>query len=154
MAHYYRPHALETAIPLLEKIAAQDPQFAPAFADLGRANFLQFEQQRDTKYLEPAREASLRALALAPDLASAHVTLGFLYAFTDQQDLAGHELESALRLDKFNAAAYGALAELQTRQGRTELVEATLQKAVSLAPDDWRVNMQLGAHYLAGGKWA
>ncbi len=82
------------------------------------------------------------------------MTLGFLYAFTDQNDLASHELETALRLDKFNAAAYGALAELQTRQGRTELVEATLQKAVSLAPDDWLLNMQLGAHYLDGGKWA
>jgi eukaryotic-like serine/threonine-protein kinase len=154
LAHNYRPQALETAIPLLEKIVAQDAQFAPAFADLGRANFLQFAQQRETKYIEPARESSLRALALAPDLASAHVTLGFLYAFTDQNDLASHEIESALRLDRFNAAAYGALAELQTRQGRTELVEATLQKAVSLAPDDWLLNMQLGAHYLDKGKWA
>jgi tetratricopeptide (TPR) repeat protein len=154
LAHYYRPQALETAIPLLQTIVAQDAQFAPAFADLGRANFLQFSQQRDTKYIEPAREASLRALALAPDLASAHVTLGFLYAFTDQNDLASHELESALRLDTFNAAAYGALAELQTRQGRTGLVEPTLQKGLSLAPDDWLLNMQLGAHYLDSGKWA
>jgi eukaryotic-like serine/threonine-protein kinase len=154
LAHYYRPQALETAIPLLEKIVAQDAHFAPAFADLGRANFLQFAQQRETRYIEPARESSLRALALAPDLASAHVTLGFLYAFTDQNDLASHEIESALRLDKFNAAAYGALAELQTRQGRTDLVEATLQKAVSLAPDDWLLTMQLGAHYLDNGKWA
>ena len=129
LAHYYRPQALETAIPLLETIVAADAQFAPAFADLGRANFLQFAQERDTKYLEPARDASLRALAIAPDLASAHVTLGFLYAFTEQNDLAAHELETALRLDKFNAAAYGALAELQTRQGRTELAEATLKKA-------------------------
>src|SRR4029078_4013594 len=40
------------------------------------------------------------------------------------------------------------------RQGRTELVEATLQKAVSLAPDDWYLNMQLGVHYLDGGKGA
>jgi tetratricopeptide (TPR) repeat protein len=154
LAHYYRPQALETAIPLLERIVAQDPQFAPAFADLGRANFLQFAQQRETKYIEPARESSLRALALTPNLASAHVTLGFLYAFTDQNDLAGHELETALRLDKFNAAAYGALAELQTRQGRTDLVEATLHKAVSLAPDDWMLNMQLGTYYLDNGKWA
>ncbi len=153
LAHYYRPQALETAIPLLQGIVGEDPQFAPAFADLGRANFLQFAQQRDTKYLEPARDASLRALAIAPGLASAHVTLGFLYAFTDQNDLANHELDTALRLDKLNAAAYGALAELQTREGRTDLVEATLQKAVSLAPDDWLLNMQLGAHYLDGGKW-
>ena len=111
LAHYYRPRALETAIPLLEKIVARDPRFAPAFADLGRANLLQFTQQRDTKYIEPAREAALRALALAPGLASAHVTLGSLYARTAQNDLASHELEEALRLDKFNAEAYGALAE-------------------------------------------
>lgn len=153
LAHYYRPQALETAIPLLEKIVAQDAQFAPAFADLGRANLLQFAQQRETKYIAPARESSLRALELAPDLASAHVTLGFLYAFTGQNDLASHEIDSALRLDTLNAAAYGALAELQTRQGRTELVEATLQKAVSLAPGDWLLNMQLGTHYLDSGKW-
>jgi eukaryotic-like serine/threonine-protein kinase len=154
LAHYYRPQALETAIPLLEKVVVQDPQFAPAFADLGRANFLQFAQQRDTKYLEPARDASLRAIAIAPDLASAHVTLGFLYAYTDQNDLAGHELETALRLDKFDAAAYGAMAELQTRQGRTELAEATLQNGLSLAPSDWMLTMQLGAHYLDRSQWA
>jgi eukaryotic-like serine/threonine-protein kinase len=154
LAHYYRPGAVETSIPLLEKLVARDGRFAPALADLGRANFLQFSQQRDTKYLAPAREASLRALAIAPDLVSAHVTLGFLYAFTDQNDLAAHEIDTALKLDKLNASAYGALAELQIRQGRTDLVEATLQKAVSLAPDDWLLNMQLGAHYLDSGKWA
>lgn len=155
IAHYYRPQALETAIPLLERIVAADPKFAPGFADLGRANFLQFSQLRDTHYIEPARAASLRALALAPDLASAHVTLGYLYAFTDQNDLASQEIDAALRTDAFNAAAYGALAELRTRQGRPEAeVEETLQKAVSLAPDDWMPNMQLGTYYLDKGKWA
>ena len=154
LAHYYRPQALETAIPLLEKVVAQDPRFAPALADLARANFLQFGQQRDTKYVEPARDAAQRALALAPDLASAHVTLGSLYAWTAQTDLASHELEEALRLDKFNAAAYGALADLYQRQGRTELVEPTLQKGTSLAPDDWSLMQQLGEYYLDKGQWA
>jgi tetratricopeptide (TPR) repeat protein len=123
-------------------------------ADLARANFLQFGQQRDTKYVEPARDAAQRALALAPDLASAHVTLGSLYAWTAQTDLASHELEEALRLDKFNAAAYGALADLYQRQGRTELVEPTLQKGTSLAPDDWSLMQQLGEYYLDKGQWA
>jgi Tfp pilus assembly protein PilF len=153
LAHHYRPQALETAIPLLEKTVAQDPRFAPAFADLARANFLQFTQQRETRYVEPAREAALRALALAPDLASAHVTLGALYAWTSQNDLASHELEQALRLDKFNAAAYGALADLYERQGRAELVEPTLLKAVSLAPDDWSQIQRLGEYYLDNGRW-
>jgi serine/threonine protein kinase/Tfp pilus assembly protein PilF len=154
LAHYYRPRALETAIPLLEKIVGRDPRFAPAFADLGRANLLQFSQQRDTKYSEPARESALRALALAPDMASAHVTLGALYTRTAQNDLASHELEEALRLDKFNAEAYGALADLYGSQGRTDLVEPTLKKAIGLAPGDWGLVQQLGEHYLEGGNWA
>jgi len=154
LAHYYRPNALETAIAMLETTVARDPRFAPAFADLGRANLLQFISQRDTKYIEPARESSLRAVALAPDLASPHVTLGALYGRTSQNDVASHELDEALRLDKFNAEAYGALADLYDRQGRADLVEPNLQKAVSLAPDDWSMVQQLGEYYLVQGKWA
>ena len=154
LAHYYRPKALETAVPLLEQIVARDPQFAPAFADLARANYLQFSQQRDTKFIEPARQSALRAVALAPDSPSAHATLGALYAITDQHDLASHELEEALRLDRFNAVAYGAQAELYKRQGRADSVESMLQKAVSLSPNDWGLAQQLGEYYLDHGKWA
>ena len=82
------------------------------------------------------------------------MTLGALYVWTAQNDLATHELEEALRLDRFNAAAYGALGELYKRQGRAELVEPTLRKAVSLAPDDWSLMQQLGEYYLDKGDWA
>ena len=153
LEHYYRPRAVETAIPMLERVVSRNPQFAPAFADLARANLLQFIQQRETKYIEPARTAALRALSLAPDMASPHVTLGALYARTSQNDLANHELDEALRRDRFNAAAYGALADLYIRQGRTELVEPTLTKAVSLAPDEWSLVQQLGEYYLDNGRW-
>jgi serine/threonine protein kinase/Tfp pilus assembly protein PilF len=152
--HYYRTKALETAIPLLQKTVEQDPRFAPAFADLGRANLLQFIQMDDPKYIDPARQATLQALSLKPDLVSAHVTLGMLYAWTDKHDLASQELDEALRLDKYNAAAYGALAELYYRQGRNNDVETTLQKAISLAPGDWSLLQQLGLYYLDTGKLA
>jgi serine/threonine protein kinase len=154
LAHYYRPRALETAIPLLQKTVEQDPRFAPAFADLGRANVLQFIQQRDTKYMDPARQASLQALSLKPDLASAHVTLGMLYTWTGKNDLAVQELDEALKLDKYNAQAYGAQAELYYRQGRNDEVESTLQKGISLAPEDWALLQQLGLYYLETGKLA
>lgn len=150
--HYYRPQALETAIPLLQRAVKQDPRFAPAFADLGRANVLQFIQLRDSKYVEPAREASLQALNLQPDRASAHVTLGMLYTWTGKNDLASQELDQALRLDKFNAQAYGAKAQLFFSEGRNEEVESTLQKAISLAPEDWGLLQQLGEFYLETGK--
>jgi serine/threonine protein kinase/Tfp pilus assembly protein PilF len=153
LQHYYRPRAVETAMPILESVVAQDPNFAPAFADLARANLLQFIQQRDTKYIEPTRTAASRAVALAPAMASPHVTLGALYARTSQHELATHELNEALKLDRFNAAAYGALAELYLQQGRNDLVEATLKKAVSFAPNDWSLVQQLGEYYLDSGRW-
>lgn len=154
LAHYYRPQALEAAIPLLQKTVERDPRFAPAFADLGRANVLQFIQQRDPKYIDPARQSGLQALSLKPDLASAHVTLGMLYTWTGKNDLAVQELDEALKLDKYNAQAYGAQAELFYRQGRNDEVETTLQKAVNLAPEDWALLQQLGLYYLETGKLA
>jgi len=153
IAHYYRPHALETAILLLQQIIAADERFAPAHADLGRANYLQFVQLREPTFVNPAREESLRALALAPDLASPHVTLGLLYAQNGQNDAAAHEIETALQLDRFNAAAHAALADLYERQGRASLVEPTLKKAVSLAPDDWSLVNKLGEYYLNKSQW-
>lgn len=152
--HYYRPRALETAIPLLEKTVAAKPNFAPAFADLGRANVLQFIQQRDEKYVEPARVASLKALELKPDLASPHVTLGTLYTYTNKYDLATQELDDALRLDQFNAAGYSALGELLNRQGRVKEAEQALEKARTLAPSDWRILSQVGQYYSQTGKLA
>ncbi len=151
---YYRPRAVESAIPLLEKATAKDPSFAPAFADLGRANLLQFTHLRDTKFIEPARQASLHALSLKPGLASAHVTLGILYTMTGKIDLASQELEQAIQLDKFNAEAYAALASLALRQGRTAEGESMLQKAASLAPNDWSILVQLGSFYDENGRYA
>lgn len=154
LEHYYRPHAIETAIPLLEAVVADDPQFAPALADLARANYLQFTQQRDPAFITPAREFAQRAVAAAPGLASPHVTLGLLYTMTAQPDLATHELDEALRLDRFSAAAHLARAELYKRQGRTDAVEPVLRQAVALAPDDWAGVTLLGEHYLDQGRWA
>lgn len=151
--HYYRPRALETAIPLLEKIVAENASFAPAFADLGRANMLQFTQLRDAKYLEPARQASLHALSLQPDLASAHVTLGTLYTWTGKNDLAAQQLDQAVKLDKFNSAAYVARGNLLLRQGRGEEALFNLQKAVDLTPEDWGAAGQLASYYDEVGQY-
>ena len=152
--HYYRPQALETAIPLLEKAVQKDLRFAPAFVDLGRANLLLLEQLRDTKYIEPARQASLHALNLNSGLASAHVTLGVLYTRMAKYDLAAQELDEALKLDKYNAAGIAALGGLFDSQGRNDEAEGSLQKAVTLAPNDWRIISSLAEHYLDAGKFA
>ena len=152
LENYYRPKALETAIPLFQKVVDKDPQYAPAWADLGRANFLQFRQLRDNHFIEPARKASLRALELNRELPSVHVTLGMLYTELGQNDLAVQELSDAVKLDSRSAEAYSALADLYYRQGRLKDVEPNFIKSIELAPDDWRMANQFGVYYLRTGK--
>ena len=152
LENYYKPKALETAIPLFDKVVKEDPQYAPAWADLGRANFLQFRQLRDNHFIEPAREASLKALELNRELPSVHVTLGLLSTELGQNDQAVQELSDALKLDSRNAEAYSALADLYYRQGRMKDVEPNFQKSVELAPDDWRMANIFGLYYVNVGK--
>jgi serine/threonine-protein kinase len=145
--HYYRPQALESAIPELEKIVKLQPGYAAASADLGRANFLQFWQKKDRSFVDPAKKASAAAVALDPNLASPHVTLGMLYTQTGNNDLAAQELDTAMRIDRTNAEVWAARAELYYRQGRTEDVEPSIRRAIALAPSDWRWPKQLADFY-------
>jgi tetratricopeptide (TPR) repeat protein len=152
IAHYYRPGALRAAIPLLEQITQQDPNFAPAFSDLAWANVLELRQQRDNQFVEPARLAALRALEINPELASAHVSLGLLYEEVNRLDLATQELDLALKLDKNNAAAYSARGLLLNRQGRSKDAEEAFQRSVSLAPAEWGSLQELAGFYLSIGE--
>lgn len=135
---YYRPGSLATATPMLESVTRDDPSFAPAWADLGRANYLLFSQNRDTKYVDPARQDSLQAITADPDEVSAHVTLGMLYTLLGNNELALHELDAAEAVDKSDAEVWGARAELYRQQGHNEKVEPALRQAMQLAPSDWR----------------
>jgi eukaryotic-like serine/threonine-protein kinase len=150
---YYVPHAVEDAIQLLNTTVQQDPEFALAYAGLARANFLQYWQMRDTKYVEPARANAEKALLLDAKLASVHVVLGRLYTETGENDLAAQELNAALKLDRRNAEAYYAFAMLYGKQDRPNDVLANFQTAMDLAPDDWRFPDGLADFYLSSGNF-
>jgi serine/threonine-protein kinase len=150
--HYYRPHGVDDAIRLFEATIHQDPGFALAYAGLARANFQQYSQMRDPKYVEPARANADKALSLDAKLASVHVTLGRLYTETGQHDLAAQEIDEALHLDPRDSEAYYALAALYDLQGRTDEVVPNCQKAIDLAPEDWRLYDYLADFYLRSGK--
>lgn len=149
--HYYRPHAVENAIPLLNAARQKDPRFAMAYEELARANFLQFWQLRDGKYLQPARVNAETALQLNPNLASVHVTLGRIYTEMGKDDLATQELEQAQSLNPNDADAYYALAILYDKEQRTGDVVPNYQKAMDLAPGEWSYPNSLADFYLRNG---
>jgi tetratricopeptide (TPR) repeat protein len=151
--HYYKPHNIENAVALFEKVVSADPAFASGYAGLGRAYWWRYRDTHDTGSVEPAKTACARALELDHENVSAHVTLGMIYADAGRTDLAAEELKQAMRLNTRSAEAYSALAELYQKEGRTAEVEPAVQKAIDLAPGAWRYLNQLGLYYLSAGKY-
>lgn len=152
--HYYRPHNIENAVALFRKTVAEDPKLAPAHAGLGRALWRQYLGTHDTAWIEPAKAASLQALALDREIASPHVTLAHIYMQSGRTDLAAEELQNALALNNRSADAYSALAALYQAEGRTADVEPTIQKALDLAPDAWPYLNQMGLYYSHTGRYS
>jgi len=79
--------------------------------------------------------------------------MGMIYTTaTGQNDLAANELQQALHLDSTSAEAHAALAKLYAAQNRSADVIPNYQRAIDLAPDDWRWPNALGTYLLSKGK--
>ena len=89
--HLYR--VTEGGVPAAEALVGLAPGDARAYDLLGWAYLLAGRQAE-------GRQALLRALALEPNLVSAHFHLGSLYLNTGQRDLARQHLQRAADLDQ------------------------------------------------------
>src|SRR5437773_1883368 len=123
---------------LYERAVQLDPNFALALA---RSSLLQswivHTFDRTSERREKARTLAERALRLQPDLAEAHLAVGFSYYYGDNNyDAALREFEIAQRGLPNESEAYLAIGAIQRRQGKWAESTANLEKAVSLNPKD------------------
>jgi tetratricopeptide (TPR) repeat protein len=96
------PEAIRQAIALFQEAIEIDPMHAASYAGLADCYvmlaFLQVIPPRDI--VPKARASAMRAIALAPDLAEPHATLGYLAAmFEFDWTTADRELKEAMRLN-------------------------------------------------------
>jgi serine/threonine protein kinase/Flp pilus assembly protein TadD len=152
LLRYYKKENVPQAVTLLNEVLAQDPKFALAQADLGRAYFLQYRSSQNTGLMEKARVACKRAIEIDPTLAPPYVTLAGIDAMAGRSSLAMQEVRRALQLDPRSAEAHAAESEVYDAEGRASDAEAAVQKAIDLAPEDWRWPVLLGFYYLATEK--
>src|SRR5919204_4221198 len=90
---------------------------------------------RASERREKARALAQRALGLQPELAEAHLALGYSYYYGDNNyDAALNEFEIARRGLPNEADTYLAIGAIQRRQGKWSESTANLAKAVSLNP--------------------
>ncbi len=119
-----------------------DPKFAIAFARYSQLeSWLVHSFEGTPARRQKAREFAQRALELQPDLPEAHLAMGFVHYYVDNDfDAAAREFEIAQRGLPNEAETYLALGAIQRRQGKWTESNASLEKAVSLNPkDSWTI---------------
>ncbi|MEY2555146.1 MAG: hypothetical protein QOF93_290 [Verrucomicrobiota bacterium] len=140
---------LKQAEQLYDRALQLDPDFALAAASYGQMEAWIYRNfDKTTARMQKGRALVQRALQLQPDLPEAHLALGYWYYYGDLDfDGALKEFEIAQRGLPNDAGAYLAIGAIQRRQGKWSESSASLEKAVSLNPNDTWPMQNLGINY-------
>jgi len=123
----------------LERALALDPGniealVGTAMVDLNRG--VNFADPGRAAHLAEAEVTLVKALALAPQYAVAHMYLGAVHIFTDRAAQGIVECEHALSLDRNLANAHGWIGLAKYFLGLPEETEAHVHEALRLSPRD------------------
>jgi eukaryotic-like serine/threonine-protein kinase len=137
------PAALTRATALLTEATGADPRFALAFAKLGMAHRMMYENfiDRSPERLGRARAAIDSALALDPSLPDAHLALGDHMERDGDLERASAEFAIAERARPNDSEILARTGELLAHRGRWAEGVARLRRAADLDPRSVEVNM-------------
>ena len=134
------------SIPLFERALKRDPHYV--LADVGLADswasLADNGMAPASMALPRAEAAATRALALAPNSAEVHASLGLLKSSEWDWTGAERELRLALSLDPDYAPTYARLAREATIHGRFAEADALLRRAQTADPLNWMLTYSLG----------
>jgi len=148
LEEYQNLENLQRAISEFERAVATDGNYAPAYAAMGMAYTLGFQQKNQGKdWLEKAQKDCERALAITPQLAEGHSCLGNVYFSTGDYAKAIQEFQDSLALDHTSDETLRLLAASYQKSGNPAAAEDTFRKAVALRPNYWAVYNAFGVFY-------
>jgi adenylate cyclase len=142
---------------MLEKAVALDPQYAEAYAELGRTYYREWiwRWSVDPQTLERAFALAQQAVALDDSLPAAHTLLSLGYARKQQHAHAITEGERALTLDPNNADSFAFQAEVLNVAGRPAEALRRVEQARRFNPHYPPYYLiQLGWAYSLTGRYA
>lgn len=149
---YQKPESIESAIEVLQHALELDPQYAHAYAGMGEARWRQYQQTKDTKWVEEALQSCKKAVALDANLASGHACLGDVFIGTGKYEEAMNEFQRAVRLEPTNDEVLRGLGSAYQKLGRLPEAEKTYQSAIDLLPQYWAGYNWLGSFYYGQGR--
>jgi len=151
---YHKHENIDSAISAFNRALTLDPKYAEAYAALGKAYWLGFQEEPGSKWVEKARSACNQAVAIAPKLAEGWTCLGIVYRATGEYEQAVANFQKATVLDPTSDDAFRGLAGAYQKLNRPGEAEATFRKAISLRPQYWAGYSWLGAFYYDRGRYA
>jgi TolB-like protein/Tfp pilus assembly protein PilF len=151
-----RPESFDQAIAWYQQAIARDPNFALAMARLTESRLSQhwFVETFTEPELAEVKQTVEHALALAPDLAQAHVAYGLFYYYGYRQyEQALAEFGRALQLQPNNAQALEYSGYVYRRQGQWLRCLDTLKKSLEQDPRNADVAGNLAQTYCILRMW-
>src|SRR6476659_931752 len=145
-----RPESFDQAVSWYQQAISQDPSFALAIARLVEARMQRhwFVESFTEAELAEVRQLAERALALAPDLAEAHVARGMFYYYGYREyEQALVAFERATQLQPNNAQALEYSGYVHRRQGQWQKCLEELSKALERDPRNAGAAGYLGQTY-------
>ena len=128
---------LRSAEGFYQKAVALDSTFALAYAQLSLTHdqLYWFYYDRTPERLAKQKEAADRAVRLRPDLAEAHLALGFYYYHARlDYDRALDEFEAARKRQPSNGKVYFGMGAVHRRQDKWSEAAADIKHSVELNP--------------------
>jgi TolB-like protein/DNA-binding winged helix-turn-helix (wHTH) protein/cytochrome c-type biogenesis protein CcmH/NrfG len=137
----------DMAVRYYERAAQLDPSYAQAWVGLSKARYDQADRGSvpTEEGYRLAREAVDRALALDPNLAEAHIQIGFIKRYVDFDCVGADEsIQRAIDLDPGNPESLRAAATSAALFGRFDEALELARRAIELDP------LNAGSRYRLG----
>jgi Flp pilus assembly protein TadD len=136
---------VDAALVSLEKAVAADPDSPLAYAELSRAQWLQYSLTTQGFWLERAADSLRQAEQRHPDLPQVHIMAGVLKAHEGWYEQAATEFRRTIEIDPRNGEAYRRLGSVYEHNNQLEEASASFRQAIEIDPGQYRNHQNLGA---------
>ena len=155
LEEYQKPENIQSAIAEFGQALQVDPNYGRAYAGMGEAYWLGFdESNRTNDWITLAEQNCKKALALTPDSAEGHSCLGDVYNGQGHYQGAADEFQKALALDKNQVTALRGLADAYEKLRNLGAAETAYRQAISVRPQYWAGYNWLGGFYFRQARYA
>lgn len=147
LSEYQKAENIELAVAELKSAVAVDPDYANAYAVLGQAYLIGYQQMnRSADWVTLAQQNCQKSESVR-ETAEGRICLGLVYNQTGKYQLAVPEFERAVQIDQSDEGGLRGLADAYGKLGNAAGAEAAYRKAISLRPNYWGVHSWLGAFF-------